>query len=157
MEPPKSRKADCRWASKYHPAAFTSGRLQSLRQKNDPASLSEKRTASGHAYLLYRLSPSAAAWIQVEQAILHGCRSFKKLQSKSRCCPIQIRYTYQIPGGGCTETPECSQSSELPETRQYELLEQGNYTMDVFLERSEALAQQSRPPPLPLFLKLRKI
>ena len=93
----------------------------------------------------------------VEQAILHGLQEFLKLQSKSWCCPIQIRYTYQIPGGGCTETPECSQSSELPENQAIRTAGAGEIIPWTFFWSVSELLPNKSPPPLPLFLKLRKI
>lgn len=79
----------------------------------------------------------------VEQAILHGLQEFLKnykanpdaVLSKSDTLIKSLEEVVQ-------KHQNVLKALSCQKTRQYELLEQGNYTMDVFLERSEALAQQ---------------
>ena len=55
--------------------------------------------------------------------------------------------------GGCTETQNVLKAAERTgaNTEQYRTAGARNYTMDVFLERSEALAQQIAASTLPSF------
>ena len=112
-------------------------------RKNDPASLSEKRTAS-HAYLpLYRLShrqqPPGSGRTSYPPWSAGVFKNYKAnpdaVLSKSDTLIKSLEEVVQ-------KHQNVLKALSCQKTRQYELLEQGNYTMDVFLERSEALAQQ---------------
>ena len=121
------------------------GRLQSLRQKNDPASLSEKRTAS-HAYLpLYRLShrqqPPGSGRTSYPPWSAGVFKNYKAnpdaVLSKSDTLIKSLEEVVQ-------KHQNVLKALSCQKTRQYELLEQGNYTMDVFLERSESSCPTNR-------------